>query len=260
MNPASAFEGRGFVVTGGTRGLGKSIVLAAARLGANVLFCGRPDSSASGDDVLAEAEAAGAKGRVSYIAADVAKESDVDSLFEAAADRLPSLNVVINNAGIRKDRLLVETSLSDWNDVLAVNLRGPFLVSRRAVEELLMNEEGGRIINISSVTARGAVGQASYAASKAALLSLTRCIAKEYGRRKILCNAVVPSYLESEMTAEFQGDARRARENLSPQRRFGRVDEVADSVMFLASEDSSFVNGDALFVSGAIWDFPDFRS
>ncbi len=261
MSGAARFEGRGFVVTGGTRGLGRAIVLGAAAEGASVVFCGRAASEGAAAEVVAAADAAaaGAGARVSFVAADVSVEADVERLFDAAVDRLPRLDVLVNNAGILRDRLLIETSLDEWNEVLAVNLRGAFLCARRAIEEILASGAGGRIVNVSSIVAGGATGQAAYAASKAALLSLTRSIAKEYGRRGIACNAVVPGYLETDMVAALSPEARRARELLSPERRFGRPEEVAEAVLFLASADASFVNGDALYVAGAVRDLPDLR-
>jgi 3-oxoacyl-[acyl-carrier protein] reductase len=253
------FDGKGFLVTGGTRGLGRAIVVAAAARGASVVFCGRPGSEPSAEKVLADLEQVGAKGKGSFVPADVSREGDVERLFGVAQERLSSLHVVVNCAGIVRDKLLVETSLAEWNEVLATNLRGPFLVSRLAVEEFLAGGERGCIINISSIAANGSTGQASYAASKSALLSLTRSIAKEYGPRGIRCNAVVPGWVESETTARFSSEQRHTRETLSPHRRFARPDEVAEAVLFLASEESSFVNGDALYVSGAVHDVPDLR-
>ncbi len=253
------FESKGFLVTGGTRGVGRAIVLAAAAEGANVVFCGRPGSEVAAEQVLAAADPLNARGRVFYLPADVSQELEVERLFDFALQKLPGLHAVVNCAGIIKDRLLIEISLAEWQEVLHTNLRGPFLVSRRAVEEFLAGGEGGRIVYISSIAANGSTGQASYAASKSALISFTRSLAKEYGPRGILCNTIVPGYLDTEMTAAFSAEGRRARELLSPHRRFGRPEEVAEAVLFLASEQASFVNGDALYVSGAVRDVPDLR-
>jgi 3-oxoacyl-[acyl-carrier protein] reductase len=257
MQPESRFAGKGFVVTGGTRGLGRALVLAAAARGAHVVFCGRPGSEAAAEEVVGAAS--GGPGRAFFVPADVASEESVERLFDAAMERLPALDVLVNNAGVRRDRLLVDTSLAEWNDVLGVNLRGAFLATRRAIEEMLAGGAGGRIVNVSSIVANGATGQAAYAASKSALLSFTRSIAKEYGRRGITCNAVVPGYLDTDMTADLTPEARRAREAVSPHRRFGRPAEVVEAILFLASAESSFVNGDALYVAGAVRDLPDLR-
>jgi 3-oxoacyl-[acyl-carrier protein] reductase len=239
---------RGFVVTGGTRGIGRAVVLGAVREGAEVIFCGRDAGAA------AEVEAA-AGGAAAFVAADVSVEADVERLFDAAAARLPNVDVVVNNAGAAHDALLVDTSLADWRRVLDVNLRGPFLVCRRAVEEML-GGGGGRIVNVASFAAHGLVGQAAYAAAKAGLLSMTRSLAKEYGRARVAVNAVVPGFIDTEMIAGLSDDARRARARLSPERRLGRAEEVAEAILFLASDDAAFVTGDALYVAGAVREVP----
>lgn len=259
MSNAEEFDGQGFLVTGGTRGLGRSLVLTAAQRGARVVFCGRPGSESKARAVVERAARAGHEDRVFFTPADVSCEEDVEKLFDFAVDRIKDLNVLVNNAAITEDQLLISTSLEDWNKVMAVNLRGAFLTCRRAIEEFMAGGEGGRIVNVSSIAANGSAGQASYAASKSALLSLTRSIAKEYGRRGISCNSVVPGYLETEMTDAFSADARKIRERLSPHRRFGTPEEVVEAILFLASAESSFVNGDTLFVSGAVQDVPELR-
>lgn len=245
-----------WLITGGTRGLGRALVLAVAADGGQVVFCGR--SQDAGAAVCAAATEAGDGERVHFVAADVSLEADVEALFDAALERMGGLDVLVNNAAVLRDQLLISTDLADWNAVLGVNLRGPFLTSRRAVMELIA-DGGGAIINVGSIAGNGSAGQAAYAASKAGLLSLTRSLAKEYGRRGIRCNAVVPGYLETEMTEAFSADGRAARERLSPHRRFGRPEEVVAAIRFLASADASFVNGDALYVAGAVRDVPELR-
>ena len=260
MNAPEQLDGRGFLVSGGTRGLGRALVLTVAARGGRVVFCGRPGSEDVAQGVLEEAASAGNEGRVFFAAADVSCEEDVERLFDFAVDKIENLHVLVNNAAIIEDQLLISTSLEDWNRVMGVNLRGAFLTSRRAIEEFMAGGEGGRIVNVSSISANGSAGQASYAASKSALLSLTRSIAKEYGRRGILCNAVVPGYLETDMTKAFSADARQARERLSPHLRFGKPAEVVEAILFLASAQSSYVNGDTIHVSGAVQDVPELRS
>jgi 3-oxoacyl-[acyl-carrier protein] reductase len=247
------FEDQGVIVTGGTRGIGRAVVLGAVTEGARVVFCGR-----AGSDAAAEVEAAAraAGGEAWFVPADVSREADVERLFDTALERLPGIDVVVNNAGVTRDALLTQTTLEDWNHVLDVNLRGPFLMCRRAVDEMLTRTEGGRIVNVASFTANGLAGATSYAASKAALLALTRSIAKEYGRRRIACNAVVPGFIDTEMTTRYDPAARAALAKLSPHARFGRADEVADAILFLASHEASFVTGDAVYVAGAVRDVP----
>ncbi len=254
----SRFAGRGVIVTGGTRGLGRELVHAFTAGGAAVVFCGRPGSEDAAAEVI-RAAPGDESNRPLFVAADVSQEGDVERLFDLATGHLPSIDILVNNAATSRDQLLIQTSLEDWNAVLAVNLRGPFLTAQRAVEEFLAGGTGGRIVNVGSIAGNGSTGQAAYAASKSALLSLTRSIAKEYGRRGIYANAVVPGYLETEMTASFSEAGRRAREHLSPERRFGRPEEVVETILFLASEEASFVNGDAVYVAGAVRDVPDLR-
>ena len=234
--------GKGAVVTGGTRGIGRATVDAFLAEGAHVVACGRSELPPDTD-------------RLSWVRADVSREDEVEALFDAALDRLPGLDVVVNNAGVAHDALLVDLTLADWQRVLDVNLRGPFLVCRRAVDEMLASG-GGRIVNVSSFAAGGLVGEAAYATAKAALLSLTRSIAKEYGSRRIACNAVVPGYVDTDMLAGLSAAAREARARLSPEARFGRPEEVAEAIVFLASDEAAFVTGDALYVAGAVRDVP----
>jgi 3-oxoacyl-[acyl-carrier protein] reductase len=242
------FAGKGMIVTGGTRGIGRAVVLEAADDGATVVFCGR-------DAEAARAVVAEGGDRVSFVPADVTREEDVERLFDEAERRLPRIDVVINNAGVAHDALLVNTSLADWKRVLDVNLRGPFLVCRRAVDELHA-AGGGRIVNVASFAASGLVGQAAYAAAKSALLSLTRSIAKEVGRRGISCNAVVPGFIDTDMVAGLSDEARQARAHLTPEQRLGQATEVAEAILFLASDEASFVTGDVLYVAGAVRDVP----
>jgi len=234
--------GKGAVVTGGTRGIGRATVDAFLAEGAHVVACGRSELPPDTD-------------RLSWVRADVSREDEVEALFDAALDRLPGLDVVVNNAGVAHDALLVDLTLADWQRVLDVNLRGPFLVCRRAVDEMLASG-GGRIVNVSSFAAGGLVGEAAYATAKAALLSLTRSIAKEYGSRRIACNAVVPGYVDTDMLAGLSAAAREARARLSPEARFGRPEEVAEAIVFHASDEAAFVTGDALYVAGAVRDVP----
>jgi 3-oxoacyl-[acyl-carrier protein] reductase len=248
------FSGKGFVVTGGTRGIGRAVVRQAVAEGAHVLFCGRT----APDDL--EAEIRALAGRAVFTHADVAVESDVDRLFDLAAARLPAVDVLVNSAGITRDALLVQTELDDWNAVLAVNLRGPFLTCRRAVDEMLAQGHGGRIVNVGSFTANGLAGAGAYAASKSALVALGRSIAKEYGRRAIACNTVVPGFVDTDMTRDYDAGVKARIAAVSPHRRFATAAEIAEAILFLASEQASFITGDAVSVSGGVRDMPKVPS
>ena len=253
------FSGKRFVVTGGTRGIGRAIVEAAVAEGARVVFCGRKESAGTAAEIIAGLDGRH-DGRADFVPADVAIESEVENLFDQTVEHLDGVDVVINNAGIQRAGLIVETSLASWNEVIATNLRGAFLVCRRAVDEFIGSATAGRIVNVSSVAASGLVGGASYAASKAGLVSLTRSIAKEYGRRQITCNAVAPGFVETEMLASFEGQARKQRQELGLGGRFATVGDVTLAVLFLASEDASFVTGEVLHVADGTRDVPTFRT
>jgi 3-oxoacyl-[acyl-carrier protein] reductase len=241
-------DGQGWVVTGGSRGIGRAVVLAAAARGAQVVCCGRSSAAPQWPSELPRAPL--------YLRADVTKEADVEALFDFASDKLAQLHVVVNNAGVRLSKLLVDLTLDEWNEVLATNVQGPFLVCRRAVEELMGQGEGGRLVNVGSFAANGLVGEAAYSASKAALAAMTRSIAKEYGKKGITCNAVVPGFVTTDMTATFDDAARDSRARLSAAARFATAEEVAEAVLFFASSEASFVTGDSLVVAGGVRDVP----
>jgi 3-oxoacyl-[acyl-carrier protein] reductase len=234
----------------------------AAQRGAHVVFCDRPEREAEGDRVMSAARGAGAVGRVAFLAADVSREEDVDRLFDVALEQLSGCHVLINNVentAVHAEKSLVETPLADWNEVLAANLRQPFWLSRRAVEEFLASGEGGRIVHIASAVANGPTAGASYAASQTALHAFIRSVAKEYGRRGIACNGVVIwGYPEGEMTGAVNPLGQRAldpqpahRLLSQPELVFSQVERsAAEATLFLASNEASFVNGEVLHVTG----------
>lgn len=243
------------IVTGGTRGIGRALVLEALDRGARVVFCGRTlgDASAS---LLAECEGAGAAERVRAVAADVASEAEVDALFDATLEAFGRVDAVVNNAGISRDTLLVHHETEDWDAVIATNLTGPFLTSRRAISEFLAQGDGGRIVSIGSLSQQGARSQASYAASKGALLGLTRTIAKEYGRKSVYANLVVAGYVETELSTRMPDFAKQWLIDHSSLRRKADPAEIARVALFLASPSASFINGEAIHATGGLIDIP----
>jgi 3-oxoacyl-[acyl-carrier protein] reductase len=247
---ARDLDGKVVLVTGGSRGIGRAIVEGALARGAEVAFCAR--------EIGPEAEAmrAAAAGRAIAVRADVSREADVDAFFAAALERFGRVDVAINNAALNKDDLLVRLPTEVWDEVIAVNLTGAFLVSRRAVQEFLAQGEGGRIVSIGSLSQNGATSQASYAASKGGLQGLTRTIAKEYGRRGIYANVVVAGFVETELSQAIPEFAKRFLREASPLRRAARPDEVAAAALFLASERAAFVNGETIHASGGLVDVP----
>ena len=241
-----------YFITGGSRGIGRGLVLAAARAGHDVAFTYRSNREAA-DAVVEEARALGAA-RVGAWALDVCDPAAVETVCDEIVDEFDTVHVVINNAGISRDGLIFTMEDEDWDAVIRTNLYGPFYVSRQLLPVLIANK-WGRIINISSVVAGGSAGQGNYAASKAGLHGLTQTLAKEYGRRGITANAVVPGFVETDMTLEHLSDVLRdfwANYAPVPRGRVGTIEELAATVMFLASEPAGFINGQIIHVTGGL--------
>jgi 3-oxoacyl-[acyl-carrier protein] reductase len=241
---STALTGQGILVSGGTWGVGRSVVIEAVRRGAHVVFCGHAANDTLGAEIMAEARAQAGSGQVTFVPTNLAVESDVERFFDVALEQLPALHAVIHSAeaAVRHDdQPLIELSLADWNATLSTNLREPFWVSRRAVQEFLAIGEGGRIVHI--ISAGDEAPSASRAASHTALQAFVRSIAKEYGRRGVACNAVA--------VRNARGKEVYAREQLKPdrlgeQQTFRQSAAIAELVLFLASTDASFVNGEVL--------------
>lgn len=237
------------LVTGASRGVGKAISLALSEAGAVVLV----NYVRSGEKAKALVEEiASGGGKAEAIKADVSVPEEVDALFDRIRKEHKRLDILVNNAGIIKDTLLAGMSLKDWDRVIEVNLRSAFLCSRAAVE-LMMQEHSGSIINISSVSAMtGGRGQTNYAASKGGLVSFTRAAAVELAGKGIRVNAVLPGMLVTEMTNRIR---KRAGEEILdgiPLGRFGEPEDVANLVVFLASEKASYITGASMVVDGGM--------
>jgi NAD(P)-dependent dehydrogenase (short-subunit alcohol dehydrogenase family) len=226
----------GFLVIDGAQGDARSVVLLAAERGAQVLFTAPPGSEDEAAQVLSACDASGTAGQVSCILADLTQPSEVDRVFDAMSERLPGLNVLVVNNVDRAQSLegksLTETSLTDWNESLSYYLRRPFLVTQRAVDEFLGAGEGGRIVFITSAHAQDASCPTSLAVAQTALHSFVRSVTKEYGRRKMACNAVVVHDTAGGETA------------------LTNAHTAAETVLFLASAEASYVNGEVLDVAG----------
>ncbi len=238
-------------VTGGSRGIGRSIVQRALQAGHDVAFTYRSNAAAA-DAVVAWAQEHAPRQRCSAYALDVGDPAAVEAVGDAVLDEMGEVTTVVNNAGVVANELAIHMSDARWDEVLGTNLSGAFYVSRCFLPSLLA-AGGGSIVFVGSIAADGMAGQAAYAASKAGLVGLAKSLAKEYGRKGITANVVVPGFIDSDMTREAMPEPLKAFwGQFCPMRRMGQASEVADAVLFLASNAARFVNGQTLGVTGGL--------
>ncbi len=249
MIDAKPLAGRVAIVTGGSRGIGLASARLLAEGGASVVVSGR--DAARLEAATRELEATGAA--VLGVGADAARREDVDRLVEAARERFGRLDVLVNNAGMTRDQLLVRMKDDDWDQVLDTNLRGVFLMTR-AVGKVMMRQRSGRIINISSTAgAMGNAGQVNYSAAKAGVIGLTKAAARELAHWNILVNAVAPGLIETDMTASLPAEAREALLGQVPLKRIGVARDVAEVVRFLAGDGAAYITGQTIHVNGGLY-------
>ena len=241
-------SGRVALVTGASQGIGRACALKLAASGATVVVAARNQEKLS--ELVQQIEASG--GRASAFAGDVADEDQIKTVFKAALGQFGKIDILINNAGITRDQLVMRMKRADWDAVLNTNLTSAYLCIQQVIGPML-KQRWGRIINVTSVFGQmGQAGQANYAASKAGLIGLTMAIAREVGSRNITCNAVAPGFIETAMTSRFSDDFRQNALKAIPLGRVGTPEDVANAVAFLGSEEASYITGHVLSVNGGM--------
>jgi 3-oxoacyl-[acyl-carrier protein] reductase len=249
MPAIKRFEGKIALVSGASRGIGEAIAKRLASEGAVVVAAAR--TAAALEKVVGEIRAAG--GKATALPLDLADQASIERGVRSALAEHGQIDVLVNNAGVTEDNLLLRLSKEAWDRVLATNLTGVFLLTQAVVKGML-RKRYGRIVNVTSVVGlMGNAGQVNYAASKAGLVGFTKSVARELASRNITCNAVAPGFVATAMTEKMTDAAREALSGQIPLGRLGKSDDVAAAVAFLASEDASYVTGTVLNVSGGLY-------
>mgnify|MGYP001363754404 CR=1 FL=1 len=244
------FEGRSAIVTGGTRGIGKAIVLELARRGANVAF-NYSKSADEAEKLRAEVESLGV---TAYAAqCDVASTDASAEFVKQAVAEFGTIDLLVNNAGITRDQLILRMKEEDWDAVVDTNLKGAWNFCKAAVRPMMRNENGGSILNISSISGVvGMLGQSNYSASKAGMIGLTKSLAKEIASRKITVNALALGLVETEMASEMNAEYREQILAQIPLARLGNVTEVAEIACFLLSPSAAYITGQVVQADGGL--------
>ena len=242
-------DGKIAIVTGAGRGIGKAIAVELAREGADLALCGRQIDPLNA--VAAEIQALGRSALV--VSTDVSDAAAVEAFVTQVVTHYGKIDIMVNNAGVTRDKLLIRMSDEDWDEVMRINLRGAFLFSR-AVAKPMMKQRAGSIIQITSIVGlTGNAGQCNYAASKAGLIAMTQSLAKELAGRGIRVNAVAPGFIVSQMTDALPEEVREKIRVTIPAGRFGAPEDIARGVVYLASDDASYVTGQVLSINGGMF-------
>ena len=244
------FEGKAAIVTGGTRGIGKAIVLELARRGANVAF-NYAKSADEAERLKAEIEGLGVKAFAAQC--DVASSEASADFVKQVWTEFGTIDFLVNNAGITRDMLLLRMKEEDWDAVIDTNLKGAWNFSKAVLRPMMKNENGGSILNISSISGVvGMLGQTNYSASKAGMIGLTKALAKEVASRKITVNALAPGMVDTEMVSEMNPEFREKIMAMIPLGRFGSIDEIAGLACFMLSDSARYITGQVIQADGGL--------
>jgi 3-oxoacyl-[acyl-carrier protein] reductase len=242
-------KGRNALITGAAQGIGKSLAISMAREGANI---GIADvNMESAESTAKEVKSMGVKSIA--VKLDVSSQDEVSSAFSTFIKEFGSMEILVNNAGITRDAILIRMKEEDWDAVININLKGTFLCSKEAIK-IMAKKRYGKIISISSVVAFiGNPGQANYSSSKAGLIGLTKTIAKEYSSRGVRANAVAPGFIQTAMTDILPDNVKEEMQKAIPLGEFGKTEDVSRAVIFLASEESDYITGQVIHVNGGMY-------
>ncbi|KAB7668607.1 3-oxoacyl-[acyl-carrier-protein] reductase [Bacillus sp. B1-b2] len=242
--------GKVALVTGASRGIGKSIALELAKNGADVIvnYAGSVDRA---NEVVEEIKQLG-RNAIS-IQCDVSNSDSVSEMMKTSLDTFGNIDILVNNAGITKDNLLMRMKENEWDNVINTNLKGVFLCTK-AVTRPMMKQRKGRIINITSIVGvTGNPGQANYVAAKAGVIGFTKTTAKELAQRNITVNAIAPGFITTDMTDQLTDDVKNSMLTQIPLGQFGKPEDIANAVIFLASDESSYITGQTLHIDGGMY-------
>lgn len=235
-------------ITGGGRGIGREIALLFAKEGSDIALCDVNQEALA--QTQKEIESLGRKCVIGIV--DVTKGVEVDAFIQKILDNLKKIDILINNAGITRDALLVRMSEADWDSVLSVNLKGAFNCTK-AVSRIMMKQRDGRIVNMASIIGiMGNAGQANYAASKGGLIAFTKTVAKELASRNVRANAIAPGFIQTDMTAKLSDEVKSEMLKFVPLGKLGTVQDVANLALFLSGDDSSYITGQVIQVDGGM--------
>jgi 3-oxoacyl-[acyl-carrier protein] reductase len=238
-------ENKNIIVTGASGGIGNSIVEKLNECGANVL--------ASGTRVEKLEELKNKFNKIKILKFDISQSDKIEEFIDNAANELGGLDCIVNNAGITQDNLAIRMSIDEWKKVIDINLTSTFLMSKFAIKKMLKNKKG-KIINITSVVGHtGNLGQANYTASKAGLVAMSKSLAIEYAKKNINVNCVSPGFIKTAMTDKIDEKFKEVIVSKIPSARLGEPEDIANAVLFLASENSNYINGETLHVNGGMY-------